>query len=332
MIRVAIVGATGYSGGELCVLLTRHAEVELVCVQGSAGRKPTSFESLHPLLRGRTGPSCGPYSEDAIIASGAEVVFLATPNETSADIAPRLLSRGLRVIDLSGAFRLADPVEHERWYGFPRARSEAFYSVPELLDDAGRDCLRAARLVANPGCYATSVILALAPLASLLHPTEAVIADCKSGASGAGKRSELAYSFSELAGNFKAYGTTGHRHEPEIRHAVGMQGAFVFVPHLLPVVRGILSTMYVPLARDVDAAEIARLYAVYAQARHVGVRPHGELPQLMDVVNTPRCELGFQLLPGRRLLVVSVLDNLLKGAASQAVQQLDLAYGFPDLL
>ena len=159
-----------------------------------------------------------------------------------------------------------------------------------------------------------------------------MIADCKSGVSGAGKRAELAYSFSELAGNFKAYGTTGHRHEPEIRHAVGMHGAFDYVPHLLPVVRGILSTLYVPLSRDVDAAEIAARFEVYASARHVLVRPHGELPQLTDVVGTPRCDLGFQLLPGRRLLVVSALDNLLKGAASQAVQQLDLAYGLPDLL
>ena len=332
MIRAAVIGATGYSGGELCVLLTRHAHVELVCVQGSAGRKPASFESLHPLLRGRAGPSCEPYSEDAITASGAEVAFLATPNETSAEVAHALVARGLRVIDLSGAFRLADPVEHEQWYGFPRARSEAFYSMPELLDDAGRARLREARLVANPGCYATSVILALAPIVSLLHPTEADVADCKSGVSGAGKRSELPYSFSELAGNFKAYATTGHRHEPEIRHAVGMRGGLVFVPHLLPIVRGILSTIHVPLSRGVESAEIARLYDVYAGARHVGVRAHGDLPQLADVVGTTRCEIGFQCLPGRRLLVVSALDNLLKGAASQAVQQLDLAYGFPDVL
>ncbi len=332
MIRVAVVGATGYSGGELCVLLHRHARVELVCVQGSAGRKPTAFELLHPQLRGVAGPPCGPYSEDDLVGSGAEVVFLATPNETSAEVAPRLVARGLRVIDLSGAFRLADPAEHERWYGFARGTSDAFYSVPELLDDAGRERLRSAPLIASPGCYATSVILALAPLVSLLHPTEAVIADCKSGVSGAGKRAELAYSFSELAGNFKAYGTTGHRHEPEIRHAVGMHGAFVLVPHLLPVMRGILSTVYVPLARDVEHAELAACFERYVHARHVLVHPHGELPQLTDVVGTTRCDLGFQVLPGRRLLVVSALDNLLKGAASQAVQQLDLAYGLPDLL
>ncbi len=247
-----------------------------------------------------------------------------------------ILETGARIIDLSGAFRSRDAETHAAWYGFahPRAAllSQAVYAVPELLAD--RAAQRTASLIANPGCYATAMILALAPILPLLHTREAVVADCKSGVSGAGKRAELAYSFTELAGNFKAYATTGHRHEPEVRRALGWSDArpFEFVPHLLPVARGILATLHVPLETSVEAERVAARYAAaYGNAPFVGVRAHGELPSLSDVVGTPRCEIGFQLLRGgRRLLVVSVLDNLLKGAASQAVQNLNLAFGFAE--
>lgn len=265
-------------------------------------------------------------------------MLLATPNEVSAELAAPLLELGARVVNLSGAFRSRDAATHAAWYGFPhpspRLLDGACYAVPELLDAAGRERVRGARLLANPGCYATSLILALAPLRHLLHASEAVIADAKSGVSGAGKRGEVAYSFTELAGNLKAYAATGHRHEPEVRRALGWDDArpFELVPHLLPVARGILSTLHLPLAAPVTEAQVAEAYAAaYGGARFVGVRPHGELPSLSDVVGTPRCEIGFQLLRGgRRLLVVSALDNLLKGAASQAVQNLNLAFGLPD--
>jgi N-acetyl-gamma-glutamyl-phosphate reductase len=337
--RVAVLGASGYSGGELCALLARHPAFELVALQGSAGRtEATPFSALHPSLRGRTGPACEPLSMPQLANARPDVVFLASPNETSAELAPTVLELGARVIDLSGAYRFADPAIYPRWYGFEHPHkkllAQAVYSVPELLDEAGRSSLRQARIIANPGCYATSVILALRPIAHLLHASEAVVADCKSGVSGAGKRAETAYSFTELANNFKAYATTGHRHEPEMRHALGLpdERPFVFVPHLLPVARGILSTLHVPLRTTCEPASLVEAYAeAYHGAGLVGVRAHGELPELTDVVGTPRCEIGLQLLAGgRRALVVSVLDNLLKGAASQAVQNLNLASGLPD--
>ncbi len=339
MKRVAIIGATGYSGAELAVILNAHPGVELCALQSSAGRKEdVAFASLHAKLRGLRGPACEPFAMERLLATRPDFVFLATPNETSAELAGPLVDAGLRVIDISGAHRLPDAAQHERWYGFPHPRKDALaaarYRLPELLDDAARTAMREDRLIANPGCYATSVILALAPLQHLAHATEATIADCKSGVTGAGKRAELAYSFTELAGNFKVYGQKGHRHEPEIRRAIGWGDArpFVFVPHLLPVPRGILSTLHVPFRQPVDEATLAAAFdGAYGRSPFVGVRPAGELPELNDVVGTPRCELGFHLLAGgRRAIVVSVLDNLLKGAASLAVQSFNLACGLSE--
>ena len=320
-------------------ILHRHPAVRLVALTSSAGRKDDiPFEQLHPSLRGLAGPRCEPYSFDRLAKTGAEVVFLATPNETSAELAGPLLAAGMKVIDLSGAFRLRDAGAYPTWYGFPHPEparlAEARYVVPELLAEAELKALTGASLIANPGCYATSVILALWPLRARVTSTEATIADCKSGATGAGKRSELAYSFTELAQNFKTYAARGHRHEPEIRQMLGWsaQQPFVFVPHLLPVPRGILSSVYVPLSAEVTPDDIAADFArAYAGRPFVTVRPHGTLPELHEVVGTPRCDLGFQILPGgKRLLVVSVLDNLLKGAASQAVQNFNLACGLAE--
>ena len=190
------------------------------------------------------------------------------------------------------------------------------------------------RLVANPGCYPTSIILALRPLTFILDRDQPVICDSKSGVSGAGKKSDLAWSFAELYGNFKAYGVGSHRHEPEIRQGLrlGDRATLVFVPHLLPTVRGILSTMHVAFTHPVTEDEIAKLFAeAYANAPFVKVLPAGKLPELKDVVNTPNCEIGFQLLQGgKRAVIVSVIDNLLKGAASQAVQNFNRMYGFDE--
>ncbi len=333
------MGATGYSGAELVAILHRHPAVKLCALMSSASRKDdVPFSQLHASLRGIDGPRCEPYSFDRLAKAGAEVVFLATPNETSAELAGALLSAGMKVIDLSGAFRLRDAGAYPTWYGFPHPEParlhEARYVVPELLGAAELAGLAGTALIANPGCYATSVILALWPVRARVSSTEATIADCKSGASGAGKRSELAYSFTELAQNFKTYAARGHRHEPEIRQTLGWSAErpFVFVPHLLPVPRGILSSVYVPLSSEVTPEDIAADFArAYAGRPFVTVRSHGDLPELNDVVGTPRCDLGFQILPGaRRLLVVSVLDNLLKGAASQAVQNFNLACGLAE--
>ncbi|MGZ7032816.1 MAG: N-acetyl-gamma-glutamyl-phosphate reductase [Thermoanaerobaculia bacterium] len=304
---VAVVGATGYSGSELLNILKRHPHASVTGAFGSG----FDIDAIH-----------------------ADVVFLATPNEVSAELAPKLLERGMRVIDLSGAFRLPHPSLYPTWYGFDHAHpgllTEAVYGLTEWCNGE----LSKARLVANPGCYPTSILLALRPLTYLLDREQAVICDSKSGVSGAGKKSELAWSFAEVSGNFKAYSVGRHRHEPEIRHGLhlGDRTVLVFVPHLLPTVRGILSTMHVAFSRHVTAAEITQMYdEVYANAPFVHVLPAGELPELKSVVNTPRAEIGFQLLNGgRRAVIVSVIDNLLKGAASQAVQNFNRMCGYPE--
>jgi N-acetyl-gamma-glutamyl-phosphate reductase len=332
--KVAVVGATGYSGGELCALAARHPRAEIAAAF-SSGRKENAvpFERLHPSLGGRPGPDAESFTVERLVASGAELAFLATPNETSAEIAPQLVSRGIRVIDIAGAFRLRDAAAYPKWYGFahpaPELLTEAVYGLTEWCGDE----LAGARLVANPGCYPTSVLLALKPLAGLLDPGQPVICDSMSGVSGAGKKSDVAYSFAELAGNFRAYSVGVHRHEPEMRQGLGLSGdsPFVFVPHLLPAVRGILSTIHVTLAAPATPETLAAAYSCYGETPFVRVRAAGELPELKDVVGTPRCEIGFALLPGsRRAVLVSVIDNLLKGAASQAIQNMNRLFGFAE--
>jgi N-acetyl-gamma-glutamyl-phosphate reductase len=315
------------------VLLARHPHAEIASVFSSGKRdaRAVPFARLHPLLGGKAGPDAEAFSMEALRASRPDVVFLATPNETSAEIAPAILDTGARVIDISGAFRLRDGADYPKWYGFehpaPHLLGEAVYGLSEWCGEE----LVGARLVANPGCYPTSVLLALKPVLALLAPGEPIICDSKSGVSGAGKKSDVAYSFAELDGNFKAYGVGVHRHEPEMRQDLGLSGdaPFVFVPHLLPVVRGILSTLHVSFASPQTPEALTAAYArPYASTPFVRVRPAGELPELNDVVGTPRAEIGFALLPGgRRGVLVSVLDNLLKGAASQAVQNMNRMFG-----
>jgi len=332
MRRVAVVGATGYSGGELCALLARHPRVELAAAFSGASGLKAPLSSVHPSLAGWKDPWVLPFSLEALFGSGAEMVFLATPNETSAELVPPLLEKGLPVIDLSGAYRLKDPAAYPAWYGFthpaPHLLAGAVYGLTEWCD------LQGARLVANPGCYPTSVLLALKPILDLLKPGAPVVCDAKSGVSGAGKRSELAFSFSELANNFKAYGAKGHRHEPEMRAELGFseEADFVFVPHLLPLVRGILSTIHVSFGRPLEPEELSAAYQKqYGGSPIVRLHPAGSLPDLKDVVGTPRCDIGFVLRAGgRRAVIVSVIDNLLKGAASQALQNMNGMYGFPD--
>jgi N-acetyl-gamma-glutamyl-phosphate reductase len=309
--RVAIAGATGYTGAELEKILARHKHAQIVA----------AFSS-------------GSFSLDALFDARPEVAFLATPNEVSAEIVPTILDAGIKVIDLSGAFRLGEPSLYPSWYGFTHTRPELLGEAVYGLSEWCNGELKNARLVANPGCYPTSILLALRPLTYLLDRTQPVICDSKSGVSGAGKKADVAYSFSELFGNFKAYGIGQHRHEPEIRQGLhlGERAALVFVPHLLPIVRGIYSTMHVAFTSAVTAEELTELYAEsYADAPFVRMLPAGQIPELKSVVNTPYAEIGFQLLQGgRRAVVVSAIDNLLKGAASQAVQNFNRMCGYAE--
>lgn len=334
MIRVSVVGAAGYSGAEAVRILARHPGVELAGLFGSPGGKGALFRELHADLAGLEGPDVVPFSEEALLAGAPDAAILATPNEVSAELAPRLLSAGVRVIDVSGAFRLRDAAQYPAWYGFahpaPALLDEAVYGLTEWCGEE----LEGARLVANPGCYPTSVLVALKPLVSLLAGEQPILVTSASGVSGAGKKAELAYSFCELSGSYKAYSVGTHRHEPEMRQELGLpaEAAFTFVPHLLPVVRGILSTIHVAFAAPVTDAVLAERYAAAYPARpFVKVLPAGRLPELRDVVGTSRAHVGWKLLPGgRRAVVVSAIDNLLKGAASQAVQNLNRVFGLPE--
>jgi N-acetyl-gamma-glutamyl-phosphate reductase len=331
---VAIVGATGYSGAELVSLMARHPHAHLTALYSGTTSARAPYGSLHPSLAGMSGPDAEPFSLDHLLASDAGVVFLATPNETSAELAPALLDGGKRVIDLSGAFRLHQESQYPQWYGFdhpqPALLDEAVYGLTEFCNGE----LKKARLVANPGCYPTSILLALRPLVPFLDRDQPVICDSKSGISGAGKKADLAYSFAEVFGNFKAYSVAGHRHEPEIRQGLklGDKTALVFVPHLLPTVRGILSTLHVGFVDIMTKEQIDAIYRkAFASAPFVKVLPGGQLPELRNVVNTPRAEIGYQLLQGgRRAVIVSVIDNLLKGAASQAVQNFNRMCGYAE--
>jgi N-acetyl-gamma-glutamyl-phosphate reductase len=326
--RVAIVGATGYAGAELAGILTRHRGAELVALFSSSGGSASPVNTANSQLVAK------PFTIEALLDSHPDIVFLATPNEASADIAPKLLDHGLRVIDLSGAFRLNQASLYPTWYGFTHQRpallDQAVYGLTEWCNGE----LKSANLVANPGCYPTSILLALRPLTFVIDREQAVICDSKSGVSGAGKKADLSWSFGELYGNFKAYGVGQHRHEPEIRQGLhlGDRAALVFVPHLLPTFRGILSTMHVSFTRALTATEVDESYArAYESAPFVRVLPAGQLPELKNVINTPRCEIGYTLLQGgRRAVIVSVIDNLLKGAASQAVQNFNRMCGFAE--
>jgi len=330
--QVAVVGATGYTGLELARILLGHPELQppVFYVRETNGAK--CLAELFPQFRGWGEARLSALSVDAITSSNAGTAFLATPHEVSSALAPALLNAGLRIVDLSGAFRFREAETFTAWYKLPAPPaewlSEAVYGIPELYSSE----IAKARLVANPGCYATSVILALRPLtqASLLAPGSSVVCDCKSGASGAGKDPRQDLHFVEVDGNFKAYGLFTHRHTPEIlEHTALDESQVVFSTHLLPLSRGILSTIYVTLAEPQSAADIESLYRqFYAGRLMVRLWPAGALPELQHVAHTNFCDIGFALdKSGRRLVIVSCLDNLGKGAAGQAVQNFNHMLG-----
>jgi len=331
--QVAVVGVTGYTGFELARLLLRHPEVRnpVFYVRETNGAK--CLAELFPQLRGLGEAPLRTLSLDAIKQSGAGTAFLATPHEASAEIAPALVEAGIRVVDLSGAFRFRSAETFQSWYKLPAPRAnwlgEAIYGLPELYAAE----IAKARLIANPGCYATSVVLALRPLseANWIAEGSRVICDCKSGASGAGKEPRRDLQFVEVDENFKAYNLFSHRHTPEILDHTGLpENRLIFSTHLLPLARGILSTIYVHLNRDMNASEVESCFReFYSGKRWVRVFPSPNLPQIQFSLHTNYCDLGFCLAEdGRRLVLISCLDNLLKGAAGQAVQNMNLMYGW----
>ncbi len=333
--QIAVVGVTGYTGFELARILLRHSAVKspVFYVRETQGKK--CLAELFPQLRGVGEAPLRSLSVAEIIASSAGTAFLATPHEVSAEIAPALLEAGLRVVDLSGAFRFRSADTFASWYKLPTPHatwlSEAVYGLPELYAAE----IASSRLVANPGCYATSVILALRPLAEagLIAEGSGVVCDCKSGASGAGKDPRRDLHFVEVDENFKAYNLFSHRHTPEILEHTGLsEDRLVFSTHLLPLARGILSTIYVTLGDARSGAEIETVFRkFYAGRTLVRIWPAGSLPELQHVAHTNFCDIGFSLdNSGKRLIVVSCLDNLGKGAAGQAVQNFNLMSGIEE--
>jgi N-acetyl-gamma-glutamyl-phosphate reductase len=321
--RVAVVGATGYAGQELVRLLARHPRATLVAAAASSGAEtPRRLPALGRIW----DDPVAPFDPDNIGAA-AEVAFLALPESASAEIAPLLLARGLRVFDLSGAFRLRDPAARARWYPSSPARADltGVYGLPELNGHA----LAEAPLVACAGCYPTAALIALQPLVSAGLVEGDIVIDAKSGISGAGKTPSERTHFSECHGNVAAYGVFEHRHGPEIEQELGRP--VTFVPHLVPLDRGILTTIYVRLRAGVTARDLACLYE-RAYAHRPCVRLTGSsLPEIKHVAYTPFCDLGWRLdRASSRAVLVACLDNLLKGAASQAVQNFNLAFGFDE--
>jgi N-acetyl-gamma-glutamyl-phosphate reductase len=333
--QIAVVGVTGYTGFELARILLRHPAVKspVFYVRETQGKK--CLAELFPQLRGVGEAPLRSLSVEDIAASNAGTAFLATPHEVSAEIAPALLEAGLRVIDLSGAFRFRSADTFASWYRLPTPHaswlSEAVYGLPELYAAE----ITSSRLVANPGCYATSVILALRPLdeAGLIAQGSSVVCDCKSGASGAGKDPRRDLHFVEVDQNFKAYNLFSHRHTPEILEHTGLsEDRLVFSTHLLPLARGILSTIYVTLGAAYSAEAIETVFRkFYAGRPMVRIWPAGSLPELQHVAHTNFCDIGFSLdNSGKRLIIVSCLDNLGKGAAGQAVQNFNLMSGIEE--
>ena len=334
MIKVGIYGGSGYTGQELMRLLVGHPEAKVV-VATSRRFAGTPVAEIYPALSGRTDLV---YSNDPpeVMAGLVDFVFLALPHGVSMEIAPVFVRAGRKVVDLSADFRIHDTASYEAWYGTHTASGmlpDAVYGLPELH----REEIRKTRLTANPGCYPTTIILGLAPVlrSGWIDPSS-VIADSKSGVSGAGREPLIGSLFCEVDGGFKAYKVGNHRHTPEIEQELsilaGREMKISFTPHLLPVKRGILSTIYAKLEKNLSAEEATALYREFYRAEpFVRICPAGQFPNLSSVVGSNFCDIGVTVDKRTgRLIVVSVIDNLIKGASGQAIQNMNLMCGLPE--
>ena len=329
MIQIGIYGASGYTGFELVKILIRHPEIEIrfLTSRSAAGK---SLADLYPVA-----PALPLIAPDEASLSEVDLVFLCLPHAMAAPTAMLALQAGVRVVDLSADFRLANPREYEDWYGLPHPApdllSEAVYGLAEFA----RDQLPGSRLVANPGCYPTSILLALRPILASGLVNGTIIADSKSGVSGAGRAPKHNTHFVEVSGNFSPYKIgRSHRHLPEMEQFItawiGPEPKIIFSPHLLPVPRGILSTVYVPLKDNADESRIRELYYLaYGDEPFIQLLPAGDLATLAHVLHTNKCALSLSMAAGT-LIITSTIDNLVKGAAGQAVQNMNLMFGFDE--
>jgi N-acetyl-gamma-glutamyl-phosphate reductase len=331
MIKAGIVGGTGYTGVELLRLLAQHPEVEITAITSrkEAGMK---VAEMFPSLRGRVDLAFT--TPDEAPLKSCDVVFFATPNGVAMQQTRELLDAGVKVIDLAADFRITDIAEWSKWYGMehacPDLVAEAVYGLPEI----NRDKVKGARLIANPGCYPTAVQLGFLPLVEAgVIDTSWMVADCKSGVSGAGRKAEIGALYAEAGDNFKAYAVPGHRHQPEIRQGLARMAGYdvglTFVPHLLPLIRGIHATLYAKLTKDVDLQ--ALFEQRYAGEYFVDVLPANGHPETRSVRASNLCRIAVHRPQGGDTVVVlSVIDNLVKGASGQAVQNMNILFGLAE--
>jgi N-acetyl-gamma-glutamyl-phosphate reductase len=334
MIRVGVVGATGYAGAELVRILAGHPDVALTVITSRqyAG-KP--FDSIYPAMRGLVDLNCETFDNDSV-CSKVDVVFLALPHKLPMAVVPDLLKHGKKIVDLSADFRFSDPAVYEAAYQ-PHTSKELMADSVYGLSEVFKETIKSADLIGNPGCYPTSVILPLYPLIKKrLLDINTIIADSKSGVSGAGRSLSLITHFCEATESFKAYKVDGHRHKPEmdvvLSLAAGEPVNITFVPHLVPMSRGMESTIYADLKQNVDYNDVYSCLAdFYSGCQFIRITDNGRPPDTLDVRGTNYCDMGFVLEKGRnRIILMSVIDNLVKGAAGQAVQNMNIMMGLDE--
>ena len=332
MLKVGVIGATGYTGEELVRILARHKNAKVTVLQAIV-EKEEPIASIFPSLSDKIDIVCRkPDLKEA--ERSADLLFLALPHKVSMDIAPVFLKAGKKVIDLSADYRL-DVAAYEKWYGVKHKDKgnieNAVYGLPEVFAKE----IKKAKLIANPGCYPTGASLAVIPMAKAGHiDLDNIIVDAKSGTTGAGRKASIALLFSEVNESIKAYKVNEHQHKPEIKMVIsrvsGKAASVTFVPHLVPVKRGILSTVYMDPKKKMNTKDVVKLYAdFYKDKPFVRILPEGELPAIKDVQNTNFCNIGLKV-TGDKVIAVSCIDNLLKGAAGQAVQNMNIMYGFDE--
>ncbi len=326
MLKVGVVGATGYAGEEVIKILLNHKDVKITELQAVID-KEEPISSIFPAFKGKIDIICKKPDPEAM-AKNMDLVFLGLPHKVSMELAPLFLKAGKPVIDLSADYRLAPDV-YKIWYGVEHKDKtnlpKAVYGLPELYHDA----IKKARLIANPGCYPTGAILGIAPMLSQKAiDQDQIIVDSKSGVTGAGRKPDLALSFSEVNENLKAYKVNEHQHKPEINkilsEVAGKAIDIVFTPHLIPMNRGILSTIYLKLNKKLDTKAVIDIYKKFYKGKpFIRISDEGKLPQIRDVVFTNYCDIGVKV-TGNTLIVVACIDNLKKGAAGQAVQNMNI--------
>ena len=334
MIKVGIVGISGYSGEAALELLLRHPDVRVTYV--SANNTKGEISDIWPQLAGKTNLFCNKFDIKKAVTL-CDLIFLAVPHTVSMSLTPKLLNAGIPVIDLSGDYRLNSIREYKKWYGADHKDSKnlgkAVYGLPELY----RENIKKAKLIANPGCYPTAALLGLTPFVSIYGKSaKLIIIDAKSGVSGAGRKANAAFNFCEVNENFKAYKVLNHQHAPEIDLYLSKTSQKLpkinFVPHLLPVNRGIFETIYVHLNQKLSLSALHNVYKrFYKTEPFVRIVPSGQQPELKNVIGTNMCDIGLEISSNKNMLVItSAIDNLIKGASGQAVQNMNIMYGFKE--